>query len=197
LFDGDAAGLRASMRGIDLILEQGMNIKVLTFPDGDDPDSFAKKVSSDELALYLKEKPKDFIKFKISILLEEAQADPVKKADLVRDILRSISVIPDRIQREIYVKECAHLMDVSEEVLFSNLAQQIAKENRDKGRQTTQQTPQFEVVKQRQQTLPKINQLEKYEREIIKILLIYGNKKADFVDWIEEKDRQGNIKLTK
>ncbi|HIP49302.1 MAG TPA: DNA primase [Lutibacter sp.] len=197
LFDGDAAGLRASMRGIDLILEQGMNVKVLTFPDGDDPDSFAKKVSSEELATYLKEKPKDFIKFKISVLLEEAQEDPVKKADLVRDIIHSISVIPDRIQREIYVKECANLMDVSEEVLFSNLAQQIARGNQDKGRKTQQQTQQFEVVKTQQQTLPKINQLEKYEREIIKILLLYGNKKANFIDWIEEKDSYGKLKLTK
>lgn len=196
LFDGDAAGLRASMRGIDLILEQGMNVKVLTFPDGDDPDSYAKKVSSDELALYLKEQPKDFIKFKISVLMEEAQADPVKKADLVRDIIHSISVIPDRIQREIYVKECANLMDISEDVLFSNLAQQIARGNQDKSKQGSQQIPQFEVVK-KQQTVTKINQLEKYEREILKILLIYGNKKADFIDWVEEKDSQGNKKLTK
>ena len=197
LFDGDAAGLRASMRGIDLILEQGMNVKILTFPDNDDPDSFAKKVSSEELAAYLKEKPKDFIKFKISVLLEEAQADPVKKADLVRDIIHSISVIPDRIQREIYVKECANLMDISEEVLFSNLAQQIARGNQEKGGKPQQQTQQFEVVKTQQQTLPKINQLEKYEKEIIKILLIYGNKKADFIDWIEEKDNFGKLKLTK
>ncbi len=197
LFDGDAAGIRASMRGIDLILEQGMNVKVLTFPDGDDPDSYAKKVSSEELVTYLQEQPKDFIKFKISILIEEAQADPVKKADLVRNIIHSISVIPDRIQREIYVKECANLMDISEEVLFSNLAQQIAKGNQEKGRQVQRQTQEFEIVKSQQQTLPKINQLEKYEKEIIKILLLYGNNKAEFVDWIEERDAKGYLKLVK
>ncbi len=196
LFDGDAAGIRASMRSIDLILEEGMNVKVLTFPDGDDPDSYANKVSSDELKAYLKEKPQDFIRFKISMLLKEAQADPVKKADLVRDIIRSVSVIPDRIQREIYVKECANLMDVSEEVLFSNLAQQITKANQTKsGIQRTQQIKKMEVV--RQQSLQKINQLEKYEREIIKILILYGNQKADFADWIEEKDTLGNLKITK
>ncbi len=195
LFDGDAAGIRASMRGIDLILEQGMNVKVLTFPDGDDPDSYAKKVSSDELYTYLKEKPKDFIRFKISILLKEAQSDPIKKADLVRDIIHSVSVIPDRIQREIYVKECASLMDVSEEVLFSNLAQQIAKASQTRGSRDFQEIKKMEVV--RQQQLPKINQLEKYEREIIKILLLYGNQKADFVDWIEEEDSLGNSILTK
>ncbi len=197
LFDGDAAGIRASMRGIDLILEQGMNVKVLTFPDGDDPDSYAKKVSSEELAIYLSDNPKDFIKFKISVLLKEAQSDPVKKADLVRDIIHSVSVIPDRIQREIYVKECANLMDVSEEVLFSNLAQQIAKSLQDKGGVRYQEIRQMEVVKKQHQELPKINQLEKYEREIIKILLLYGNQKAEFIDWVEGKDSRGNLKLNK
>jgi len=198
LFDGDAAGIRASMRGIDLILEQGMNVKVLTFPDGDDPDSYAKKVSSEELALYLSEKPQDFIKFKISILLDEAKSDPVKKADLVRDIIHSISVIPDRIQREIYVKECATLMDISEEVLFSNLAQQLAKERKVNSGERFQAAKQLEVVKQKQQLeAKKINQLEKYEKEIIKILLLYGNHKAEFIDWIEETDALGAQKLTK
>ncbi len=198
LFDGDAAGIRASMRGIDLILEQGMNVRVLTFPDGDDPDSYAKKVSSEELAIYLSEKPQDFIKFKIAILLDDAKSDPVKKADLVRDIIHSISVIPDRIQREIYVKECAYLMDISEEVLFSNLAQQIAKAGQDRSGQRYQEAKQMEVVKKQQhQELPKVNQLEKYEKEIIKILLLYGNKKAEFIDWIEETDNVGNTKLTK
>lgn len=198
LFDGDAAGIRASMRGIDLILEQGMNVRVLTFPDGDDPDSYAKKVSSEELANYLSEKPQDFIKFKIAILLDEAKSDPVKKADLVRDIIHSISVIPDRIQREIYVKECAYLMDISEEVLFSNLAQQIAKAGQDRSGQRYQEAKQMEVVKKQQhQELPKVNQLEKYEKEIIKILLLYGNTKAEFIDWIEETDSSGNKKLIK
>jgi len=196
LFDGDAAGMRASMRGIDLILEQGMNVKVLTFPDGDDPDSFAKKVSSEELAQYLSENPKDFIKFKISVLIEETKSDPVKKADLVRDIIHSISVIPDRIQREIYVKECANLMDMSEDVLFSNLAQQLAKGRQEKGSHR-QETKKMEVVAHAQKQLPKINQLEKYEKEIIKTLLLYGNLEADFLDWIEEIDTLGNKKLVK
>jgi DNA primase len=197
LFDGDAAGIRASMRGIDLILEQGMNVKVLTFPDGDDPDSYAKKVSSEALATYLTDKPQDFIKFKIKILLDEAQSDPVKKADLVRDIIHSISVIPDRIQKEIYVKECANLMDVSEEVLFSHLAQQLAKRRQDKKGAYREEVPLEVVKKQTGQTLPKINQLEKYEREIIKILLLHGNSKAEFLDWVEVEDKFGNINLHK
>lgn len=197
LFDGDAAGIRASMRGIDLILEQGMNVKVVTFPDGDDPDSYAKKVSSEELEAYLTEHAQDFIRFKISVLLEEAQSDPVKKADLVRDIIHSVSVIPDRIQREIYVKECANLMDVSEEVLFSNLAQQIAKARQTRSGDRYQEVRKMEVVAPSQKQLPKINQLEKYEREIIKVLLLYGNEKADFPNWVEVTDTVGRKKLTK
>jgi len=196
LFDGDAAGIRASMRGIDLILAQGMNVKVITFPDGDDPDSYAKKVSSEDLIAYLSENAKDFIRFKISILLQEAQSDPIKKADLVRDIIHSVSVIPDRIQREIYVKECANLMDVSEEVLFSNLAQQIAKAGQTRSGERYQEVKKLEVVTPQQQ-IPKINQLEKYEREIIKVLLLYGNEKADFINWIEVTDTMGRKNLTK
>ena len=188
LFDGDSAGIRASMRGIDLLLEQDMNIRVMTFPDGDDPDSFAKKVSSEALKTYLDTHAQDFIQFKISILMEEAKVDPLKKGDLVKDIIHSISVIPDPIQREIYVKECSRLMGVSEEVLFGNLAQQIAKGNHDLGR--TQKTKQLEVVK-KQQKLAKIDELEKYEKEIIKILLLYGNQKVDFVDEFIETDEDG------
>jgi len=130
-------------------------------------------------------------------LLEEAQSDPVKKADLVRDIIHSVSVIPDRIQREIYVKECANLMDVSEEVLFSNLAQQIAKARQTRSGDRYQEVRKMEVVAPSQKQLPKINQLEKYEREIIKVLLLYGNEKADFPNWVEVTDTVGRKKLTK
>ena len=197
LFDGDAAGIRASIRGIDLILEQDMNVRVLTFPDGDDPDSYAKKVSAEELSNYLNTKSQDFIQFKIGILMEEAQADPVKKADLVRDIIHSISVIPNRIQQEIYVKECANLMDMSEEVLFSNLAQQTAKKAQEASGRPYTETPQLEVVKTHKQQLLKINQLEKYEKEIVRILLLYGNQKADFENWVEETNELGVTKLVK
>ncbi len=195
LFDGDAAGIRASMRGIDLILEQDMNVRVLTFPDGDDPDSYAKKVSAEELSNYLYTKSQDFIQFKIGILMEEAQADPVKKADLVRDIIHSISVIPNRIQQEIYIKECANLMDMSEDVLFSNLAQQTAKKAQEVSGKPYTNSTQLEVVKTHKQQLLKINQLEKYEKEIVRILLLYGNQKADFENWVHETDMQGNKKL--
>ncbi|MEM8847236.1 MAG: DNA primase, partial [Bacteroidota bacterium] len=107
LFDGDAAGLRASLRGIDLILEQGMNVKVCSFPEGEDPDSFAKNNTYEDVVLYLEENAKDFIQFKTSILTQEAADDPIKRADTVRDIVNSISKIPDQIKKEIYIQECA------------------------------------------------------------------------------------------
>ena len=123
LFDGDEAGIRASLRGIDLILEQGMNVKVCTFPDGEDPDSFARKKTEQELRQYLENNAKDFIAYKVSLLMKDAKNDPVKKAGLIRDMVTSISKIPDRIQTEIYIQECSRIMDISEEVLFSSLAQ--------------------------------------------------------------------------
>ena len=122
LFDGDAAGVRASIRGIDLILEQDMNVKICTFPEGEDPDSFAKGKSEENIRTYLLDKAKDFIQFKASLLLEEAKEDPVKKADTIRAIVSSIAKIPDVIQREIYIQSCALNMGVSEAVLFNALA---------------------------------------------------------------------------
>ncbi len=128
LYDGDAAGLRASIRGVDLILEQGMNVKVCTFPDGDDPDSFARKTAYEDLVLYLENNATDFIRFKASLLMQEAQNDPIKKAETIRDMVESISKIPDLIKREVYVRECASIMDISEQVLFSTLAQILKKD---------------------------------------------------------------------
>ncbi len=197
LFDGDAAGLRAAIRGVDLILEQNMQVKVLAFPDGEDPDSFSKKVSSDELKDYLEKEAKDFIRFKIDVLLPETEKDPMKKAALVRDIIQSIALIPDRIQQEIYVKECAALLDVSEKVLFSNLAQQIVKISKEKLKVNREELPDMQVVTTEQKTLEKIDQLEKYEKEIIRILLLYGNQKTDFINWVEEKGPLGKTYIKK
>ena len=195
LFDGDAAGIRASLRGIDLILEQGMNVKVLMFPDGDDPDSFAKKVSNTELKDYLDNNAKDFINFKVSLLMEDAQNDPVKKAGLIRDIVVSISKIPDRIQQEVYLQECSRIMDISENVLFSELAQLDKKERREASKSSRSgygQATEGQTSPKMQKTaqIEKIDELKKYEREIIKILLLYGNNEVDFEDFVvgEELD---------
>jgi DNA primase len=184
LFDGDVAGIRASLRGIDLILEQGMNVKVVMFPNGDDPDSFSKKVSEEELKDYLEQNAKDFINFKVSILLEETKNDPVKKAGLIRDIVTSISKIPDRIQREVYVQECSRILTISETVLFNELAQIDKKELREASKKPITEKP-VEITLQKTGQFEKIDELKKYEREIIKILLLYGNYKAEFIDYVE------------
>lgn len=194
LFDGDAAGLRASVRGIDLILEEGMNVKVCTFPNGEDPDSFARKNSYEDLVEYLNKNSKDFIKFKASLLVEEAQNDPVKKAGLIRDMVTSISKIPDRIQREIYIQECSRIMDISEQVLVSTLAQLIQQDITKAGKELkAEQKATMEVVPSEPQVIAKTDVLYELERKIIEILLLYGNREEEFDDVVLKKADDGEI----
>jgi DNA primase len=194
LFDGDAAGLRASVRGIDLILEEGMNVKVCAFPDGEDPDSFAKKTPYEELVKYLEENAKDFIQFKASLLMSDAKNDPIKKADLIRDMVVSISKIPDRIQREIYIQECSRIMDISEQVLVSTLAQLVQKDISELGKKQKQEQKSFEVVKNETPIqADKIDILYGLERKIIEILLLYGNKTEEFEDVLLKTNEEGEI----
>ncbi|MGV6861801.1 MAG: DNA primase [Putridiphycobacter sp.] len=122
LYDGDAAGIKASFRGIDMILSQGLNVKVVLFPDGEDPDSYAKGHSDTEVKTYIQENAKDFIVFKSDVLLEESGGDPIKKAGLIRDIVVSISLIPDSIKQQIYLRECSSIFDMSEQLLSNELA---------------------------------------------------------------------------
>ena len=194
LFDGDAAGLRASVRGIDLILEEGMNVKVCTFPDGDDPDSFAKKNSYDDLVSYLENNSKDFIQFKASLLMDEANNDPIKKADLIRDMVVSISKIPDRIKREIYIQECSRIMDISEQVLLNTLAQLVQKDISEAGKKLKQEQKAFEVVKNEPLVQhEKVNIVYELERKIIEMLLLYGSQEADFDDFILKANEDGEM----
>ena len=122
LFDGDAAGIKASFRGIDMILSHGMNVKVVLFPDGEDPDSYAKGHSTEEVKAYIEDSAKDFIVFKSDILLKDAGNDPIKKARLIGDIVNSISLIPDSIKQQVYIQECSNIFDISEQVLLTELA---------------------------------------------------------------------------
>ena len=194
LFDGDAAGLRASIRGIDLILEEGMNVKVCAFPDGEDPDSFAKKMPYEELVLYLENNAKDFIQFKASLLMNDAKNDPIKKADLIRDMVVSISKIPDRIQREIYVQECSRIMDISEQVLISTLAQLVKKDISELGKKAKKEQKAFDVVKSENPfAVEKIDVLYSLERKIIEILLLYGDKTEVFEDVLLKTNEAGEI----
>lgn len=223
LFDGDAAGIRASIRGIDLILEQGMNVKVVQFPDGEDPDSFAKSHSDAELKEYLENSAQDFINFKVSLLLKDSDNDPIKKAGVIRDIVTSISKIPDSIQREVYVQECSRIMEISERVLFSELAQLVQKNiqeknkaNKHKAQQQHKQTnnlgqdpneppPEYFMEQEQAQmglvkggviSTEKVNQLSILENEIIRILLLYGNEEVDFIEEVINVDENGKEIIT-
>ncbi len=197
LFDGDAAGVRASLRGIDLILEQGMNVKVVAFLDGEDPDSFARKTSPDQLKDYLEKNSKDFIQFKASLLLEDSQNDPIKRASLIRDIVFSISKIPNNIQREIYIQECSRIMDISEKVLFDELAQIIKKEQKIASDKIRQMQPRITGVKKETQQASKIDKLYILEKKIIEILLLYGNEEVNFIDYVSVIDDEGNRSIKK
>ena len=193
LFDGDAAGLRASIRGVDLILEQGMNVKICTFPEGEDPDSFAKNNTLDVLQSYLLENAKDFISFKASLLAKEAVNDPIKKAETIRDMVVSISKIPDHIKREVYIKECARIMDISEQVLFNTLAQIIQKQAKADSKKAVPTQQAFNVITPESQPTKKIDELFELERKIIEILLLYGASQEDFEDLILEANENGEI----
>ncbi|NNF31846.1 MAG: DNA primase [Flavobacteriaceae bacterium] len=197
LFDGDAAGLRASLRGVDLILEQGMNVKVCTFPEGEDPDSFARENSLEMLRSYLEDNSQDFINFKASLLASEAKDDPIRKAETIRDMVVSISKIPDAIKQEVYIKECSRIMDISEEVLFNTLAQMLQKERRDAAKRAPQ--PPLEtmgVVPSEKQSVQKVDIQFELERKIIELLLLYGTEEEEFEDLILETTDTGEIAFT-
>ena len=194
LFDGDAAGIRASLRGIDLILEQGMNVKVCTFPEGEDPDSFAKQNTLEELQKYLKDNAKDFIAYKASLLMQEANNDPIAKADLIRDMITSISKISDQIKQELYIRECARIMDISEEVLFSTLAQMNKKAQFEANKTAQKQKKAFDIVKNIAPT-KKIDLQFELEQKIIEILLLYGSQTEDFEDLILKENDKGVLIL--
>jgi len=200
LFDGDAAGLRASLRGIDMILAQGMNVRVCSFPEGEDPDSFAKKNSQEAIELFFKDNSKDFIQFKASLLLEDAVNDPVKKAATIQDIIESISKIPDPIQREVYVQSCAQIMDISENVLFSALAQ-LSKKAQNTKSKTAQKEESFRIVKNEIPQSVSIDHTFELERQIITILIMYGDREETFKESIlsfsEEEEIEEEIKEVK
>ena len=196
LFDGDAAGLRASLRGIDLILEQGMNVRVCTFLEGEDPDSFSKNNSLEDVLAYLENNSKDFIQFKASLLIKESANDPIKKAETVRDIVNSISKIPDRIKKEIYIQECAQLMNISEAVLFNTLAQIGKKDIADVEKKQKQEQKPFQVVKN-EAVQEKLDVQYVLEKKIIELLLLYGDTTQEFDDLLLKEDEKGDLILEK
>ncbi len=131
LYDGDAAGIKASLRGLDMILEEGLNVKVVSFPDGDDPDSYMHKVGAGAFKTYIEEQRQDFILYKANILLAEAGKDPIKRAGIIRDIVESIAKIPDNIKASVFIRECSHLLEIEERILLTELnAIRVAKQKK-------------------------------------------------------------------
>lgn len=183
LYDGDAAGIKASLRGIDMLLEKGMNVRVCLLPDGEDPDSFAKKHRDSELQDYLTNNTTDFILFKAQILSEEAGKDPIKRANVVNSILESIAKVQEPITQSFYIKECARIFELPENTLGSKIRSIIWKTNTDKkkaGQDNNVQMPVLQDVqiqeqrKAEQQLRPQTNLLYEAEKDLVLLLLKYG-----------------------
>ncbi len=188
LFDADKAGINATLRGIDIILTAGLNVNVCSFPNGEDPDSYSQNKSFEEIDDYLKNNSKDFIQFKASILAQNSKNDPISKANTINEIINSISIIPDRIKQEIYVKHCSTIMDISEEVLFNSLAQKTKNEIHSISKKR--------IAKVQKTTRNKdVNLLFELEKKIIEILLLYGSKQENFEELILKNDDDGNVVL--
>lgn len=174
LFDGDEAGIKASMRGIDMILEQGLNVKALVFPDGDDPDSYAKKVGDFNFREYLKENVRDFISFKTELFAKGADKDPIKKAETINNIVGSISKIPDPVKRTVYLKETSTLLDMDESVLIAELNKIILQKRSEKRKEARRTDPQPPPEEKEQNAYADVDPLTLQERECLRLLICYG-----------------------
>lgn len=185
VYDGDKAGIKASMRGIDLILEQGMHVRVIMLPDGHDPDSFSKEHDSIEVKEYLADNATDFISFKANLLMEEASGDPIKTNDVIHAMVNSIALIPDTILRSIYIGECSKLMHVSEKALISELNKALRKnhrqQNRFQGRDEAEEAPVISTDFQKDQKLVD-DTLEYQERDLLRLMINYHNEEFSIED---------------
>jgi DNA primase len=181
LYDGDAAGIKASLRGIDLILEEGLNVKVVLFPDGDDPDSYSKKVGNTEFKEFITANAKDFILFKTGLLLSETQNDPIKKAGLIRDIVQTIARIPDPIIRAAYLKECSVLMDIAEQILIAEL-NKLRKQAQKKDIGKEAEDIPIPPLPPEEPVHTEDHSSEFQERDLIRLLISYGSHDLVFLD---------------
>ena len=191
LYDGDPAGIKASLRGTDMILEQGMNVKIVLFPADEDPDSFARKNRAADVEAFLAKNAVNFILFKTRLLLDETAGDPIKKAALIKEIVSTIALIPDGISRSIYIKECSSMMGVSEQILVNEMNKMLRKKHskttQESGQAATQAIPLTEEAAPPQVELD-LNSSETQEKELIRILLQYGNE--DLRPETKEKQEQ-------
>jgi DNA primase len=182
LYDGDSAGIKASLRGVDMILEQDMNVNVVVFPEGDDPDSFVRKIGGKEFKDYVKENKKDFISFKTELSLKDAGNDPLKKAEVIRDIVTSISKIPDSIKRSVFFKQCSMLLDIEESTLIAEYNKIHLRQRQQKKKEEAEQEyiPEDPTVQDLIKDPPDERTIiEAQEKEIIRLLLNFGSRKID------------------
>ncbi|OIP03622.1 MAG: DNA primase [Bacteroidetes bacterium CG2_30_32_10] len=189
LYDGDAAGIKASFRGIDMILEEGMNVKIILFTDGEDPDSFARKNRPDDVLHFIKTNAVDFINFKTNLLLLEASSDPIKKAELIKEIIHTIALIPEAINRSVYVKECSIMLNIPEQTVMNELNKTRRKKSQQKTQQEEYNQTETDVTEYTHTIQPEMisNTCEYQEKEIITFLLKYGNNKIE-LDATNEDD---------
>jgi len=179
LYDGDAAGIKASLRGLDMILEEGLNVKVVLFPDGHDPDSYVRKVGTSAFKKYIADTRKDFILYKADILLKDAGNDPIKRAEIIREIVESIAKIPDSIKASVFIKECSYILQIDERALLSELNKmRMAKAKKDSQQSYSRVTPAEEILPEPEFQEERDDSSQ--EREIIRLLLLYGNR---MIDW--------------
>ena len=180
LYDGDAAGIKASLRGIDMILEGGLNVKAVVFPDGDDPDSYARKVGSAQFQSYLKEHAQDFISFKIGLYAEEAAKDPFKRAELIKQVVQSLSKIPDPIVRAVYIKQSAQLLQMEEDIIQTELNKILLKVQKDqyfrehREQKEVQETPIEDLLPVQEISTSTADMIRSQEREMMRLLVNYG-----------------------
>lgn len=175
IYDADKAGINAALKGIDIIIEEGLNVKVLLLPEGDDPDSLSRKLSSSELIDFIAKNETDFIQFKTRILLKDVNNDPAKKAAVINNIVGSIALIPNNLTRSLYLKECSSILEVDESVLYYELNNHLIK-NADQKRIRRPDFPVQIPITPRQQPVLSNKQFEIVEKEIIRLLLTYGDK---------------------
>lgn len=188
LYDGDNAGIKAALRGTDLILEEGMNVRIVILPDQEDPDSYVKKVGVEAFNKYIQENKKDLILFKTSLFAAEAKTDPIKKAELIRDIIESIGKIPDPIQRSVYIKECAQLFDMNEQILITEVNKSRRKKASEKAKEEGAPVDPNEESQQQSATTQRYNEqahkeqmhvaegtLPYLEREVMRVLIEFSN----------------------
>ncbi len=185
IYDNDPAGIKAALRGIDMMLEEGMHIKVVLLPEGEDPDSYSQSHSSSELFSFLEKEEKDFFAFKVNVLLKDVGKDPIKRSEVLTDIVKSLSIIPDNILRSLYIKDCSKLLNIDEQLLHSEVAKSIIKKNID----SNQFINASDIVNTQPQT-PQLSSIiddfyaEEQEKEILRMLFLYGNN----VLYKEQKD---------